>query len=321
MHKRKSAPKINSSEQNSSSMMSLKSTGDICSESLSQFALRTDMLVNIHGRVQSLQYDINIKTLENLVNIVKEADTINDEVKIEEKIKGKGEAVLDSQIMQTSSNVLNKCSVFVSKRINTYDPIEFAQKIKSFLLKLSDCLTEDHLRWSLLGGEIMSYFQRTAQFSSISLKFVFKIKPARKARIAKEAIGPVKRPQLVTSEKIKDEVKDSMNKIGKIIQNYCKIHNKPVDFFALVLHPTDFAKTIENMLHLSYYMRENKVKLVMDADGIPQLELISSINNSEQQEVAENEEIEQKFHNLMSFNMQQWRALVQAYQISVPMIK
>lgn len=54
--------------------------------------------------------------------------------KIAVLVKDQGEVLLDSEIMTISSNVLQKCTLTLSKDINSYDQIEFADKIVSVLL-------------------------------------------------------------------------------------------------------------------------------------------------------------------------------------------
>lgn len=61
-------------------------------------------------------------------------------------------------------------------------------------------------------------------------------------------------------DKEEDSVEQTVEEIFKIIRNYHKQHKNPIDFFTLVLHPTDFGKTIENILHVSFLVRDGLIK-------------------------------------------------------------
>ena len=47
----------------------------------------------------------------------------------------------------------------------------------------------------------------------------------------------------------------------EFISKYYKIYRKPLDFFKLILHPNDFGKTIQNILQISFLVRDGKIKI------------------------------------------------------------
>lgn len=61
-------------------------------------------------------------------------------------------------------------------------------------------------------------------------------------------------------DKVEDSVEQTVLEIKKIIGHYQKQHKQPLDFFTLVLHPTDFGRTIENILHVSFLIRDGYIK-------------------------------------------------------------
>lgn len=77
----------------------------------------------------------------------------------------------------------------------------------------------------------------------------------------REAQVPMKRPEKVVNvDKTEDSVEETVNGIKKIIRSYQKHNDQPLDFFSLVLHPTSYGKTIENMLHTSFLIRDGFIK-------------------------------------------------------------
>lgn len=64
-------------------------------------------------------------------------------------VKDQGEVLLDSEIMTISSHVLRKCTLSLSKDINCYDPIEFADKIVSALFYIQPILKVILLQYAI----------------------------------------------------------------------------------------------------------------------------------------------------------------------------
>lgn len=77
-----------------------------------------------------------------------------------------------------------------------------------------------------------------------------------------------------------------------------------MDFFKLVLHPNDFGKTVENILQISFLVRDGKVKVTKDNLGILVIEPTSKDRAT--QKDAENAP---NIQNVMCLNMEQWRVM------------
>lgn len=98
--------------------------------------------------------------------------------------------------------------------------------------------------------------------------FVGTLKPIQKKEVirrvtVKEAQAPTRRPENVnTLDKVADidSVEKTVCEIRNIIIQHQKQHKLALDFFSLVLHPTDFGRTIENILHVSFLVRDGYIK-------------------------------------------------------------
>jgi hypothetical protein len=64
-------------------------------------------------------------------------------------------------------------------------------------------------------------------------------------------------------DKIENSVEQTVVEITRVLGHYQKYNKKPLDFFALVLHPTDFGKTIENILHVSFLIRDGIIQFTI----------------------------------------------------------
>lgn len=81
-------------------------------------------------------------------------------------------------------------------------------------------------------------------------------------RIAQEAA--MKMPDKIVSQmntKEDDSVEQTMRKIRKLIVCYCKETLEPLDLFQLIIHPQDFGRTIKNLLHVSFLIKDGVLKL------------------------------------------------------------
>lgn len=83
----------------------------------------------------------------------------------------------------------------------------------------------------------------------------------RRKPIVREAQVQIKRPDNIVAAEKEEESLEQTVKIKEFISKYYRTHRKPLDFFKLVLHPNDFGKTIQNILQISFLVRDGKVKI------------------------------------------------------------
>lgn len=83
----------------------------------------------------------------------------------------------------------------------------------------------------------------------------------RRKPIVRETQAAIKRPENVVTVDKEEESLEQTVKIKGFIARYYKAHREPIDFFKLILHPRDFGKTIENMLQISFLVRDGHVKI------------------------------------------------------------
>ena len=87
----------------------------------------------------------------------------------------------------------------------------------------------------------------------------------RRAPFTRDPQTVTKNPEkvIIIDDEVDDNVEKTIVKIRNLISKYQKEHKKPLDFFALVLNPSDFGRTVENMLHLSFLIRDGRVKMTL----------------------------------------------------------
>ncbi|XP_043786043.1 EP300-interacting inhibitor of differentiation 3 isoform X1 [Apis laboriosa] len=292
---------------------------------------RKEILRKIITRAQSLQETINDETIKTLELCMEETDNINSETSIEEKVHNQEEVLMDSEMMHISSNVLKHCTRSLTKVVCSYNHIEFAKKIVQYVKQLPDVEPETP-DWSLLESQVIKCFKRTPRYTTLlgtltplEKKEINKKKPVK----IKETQAQIKRPDNVVTIEKEEEGPEETVKMKEFISKYYKIYRKPLDFFKLILHPNDFGKTIQNILQISFLVRDGKIKItkgtmlvfaiikiyvyfyllniifLIDASGILVVQPCTK-DMTAQMKTGNIENIQ----NVMYLNMEQWKVML-----------
>ncbi|KAG7210412.1 hypothetical protein KM043_011944 [Ampulex compressa] len=279
---------------------------------------RKETLRNFIARTEVLQENVNDKTIHDLQQFMDEADNINLETSLDEKINNQEEVVLDSKMMNISSKVLTRCTRSLTNSMCAYDYVEFAEKLIQYVNQLADTETETP-NWSLLEQQVTKCFKITPSYSVLlgALEPIPEKEISKKKPHVKEGQVQVKNPEKIMAiNKEEKSVEETVDKIRRIITRYCKTHHKPLDFFRLILHPTDFGKTVENILYTSFLVRDGNVKLIKNESGV----LVIQLSSKEMISQAKKAEKSINIQNVMTLNMEQWRVLKDTYNLKKPMI-
>ncbi|XP_043511563.1 non-structural maintenance of chromosomes element 4 homolog A [Frieseomelitta varia] len=277
---------------------------------------RKEILRKIITRAQSLQEAVNDDTINNLELCMKETDNINSETSLEEKMHNQDEVLMDSEMMNISSNVLKQCTRSLTKRVCSYNHIEFAQKLVQYINQLPDVESEIP-DWSLLKLQVVKSFKRTSHYTTLlgTLVPLEKKEINRRKPTVRETQAQIKKPDNVVTVEKEEESAEQTVKINKIISKYYKTYHKPLDFFKLVLNPDDFGKTIQNILQISFLIRDGRVIVTKDESGVLVVQPCSK-DKTTQAKAGKRPNIQ----NVMYLNMEQWKILRNTYRLKKPMI-
>ncbi|XP_053997866.1 EP300-interacting inhibitor of differentiation 3 isoform X1 [Hylaeus anthracinus] len=277
---------------------------------------RKETLRKIITRAASLQETVDDNTIQTLESCMEITDDINSETSLDEKIHNQEEVLLDSEMMNMSSNILKKCTRTLTKNICYYNHIDYAQKVVKYIKQLPDIQSELP-DWSLVQTQIVKNIKTTPQYSTLlgALTPLEKQEVNRRKPVVREALAQIKRPQNVDTVDKEEEGIEQTVKIKDFITRYCRTQHKPIDFFKLILHPTDFGKTIENMLQISFLVRDGKLKIAKDDSGILVIQPCTK-DMIVQTKATEKPNIQ----NVISLTMDQWKMLKNIYRLKKPMI-
>ncbi|GAB1868587.1 Non-structural maintenance of chromosomes element 4 [Camponotus japonicus] len=280
---------------------------------------RKDCLKRALQRTLVLQNVVNKSTVNKLNEVINEADVVANETNIQEKAVNQQEVLMDSQMMISSSKVLKTCTISLTKKMNDYDCIDFAQKLVKYVQGMSDNpeLPPD---WSLLEPQVTTLFKRVPNCSTLlgtleplEKKVLVRKKPEQ--RVAQQAAMVVPE-KVVQAVNIKDEdsVERTVRKIRKLIVTYYKETQKPLDFFKLILHPQDFGRTVRNMLYISFLVKDGIVTVRKDTNGNLAVQPCHKEKNLQRNDTRTG------IQNVISLNMKQWMILTKMHKLKKPMI-
>ena len=140
----------------------------------------------------------------------------------------------------------------------------------------------------------------------------------RKARQATK-VSDLKETQAMTlqetetSDNLTDKIVEKIYK--ELVLKWKENGKMPINYFQFVLHPEDFGKSVENMFHVSFLIKEMKVGISICPDTeLPVIQPISSKQKQSSEEGNKNQVV-------LNFSMRDWKKLVKNLKIETPMIR
>lgn len=240
------------------------------------------------------------------------------------KVKMPREGVLDASTLRTISNLASVRIRAVDEAGSLDRAYEFARKCDKILSKLvgnanefyeifsnfhhivpSPCIMNGRLPTKLFTNE---YHEKQKQ----------RAKPVRQQKLTQEELEKSRtRPEEVkefSSELGEQTIKQIMHIKRCLVNSYNKSGMSPIDYFEFVIDPQSFARTVENMFHVSFLIKEGFVNLFLDDECLPALEPTTkalSRNNASQSENT----TERANQMIMSLTMDEWEELIAVYNI------
>lgn len=284
---------------------------------------RKQVLGKYLTRARALKESVGTRAIVvNLNEVTEKEDAVMEETSLEEKIENQVEVILDSEIATCISKIIEQCTVTLLKDVNNYNHEEYAQMIKEYVQQMSDTISDDQedLNWGVLEKEVATIFKRTPHFTTLSgaLEQLPKKPVTRRGPVTRDPQAATKRPENVVSTQKDDQtVEETVEKIRKLIIRHHKTHHEPLNYFQLVVHPTSFGTTIENVLHVSFLIRDGVLHLKKDQSTGA---LLIEPCTKEMIQHAKNLGKSSNTQNIININQHQWKTLVRHYNIKEPMI-
>lgn len=229
------------------------------------------------------------------------------------------EAVLDSTLVSLAASRGRQLVTALPINLRKFEPDEFAARVRDFVSDTSqtDPLTER--AWAQIGklaeGNVRASHPFWYLYGSAG-EVPVKTRQAPVRRQPQE--GPDRAPtvpkQVRSGEQTNQETTtERVAIIHELLRDLYQKMKRPLPYIELVLHPRSFAKTCENIFHLSFLINEGHARIKCDANNLLVVEPVYGNTSTER-------EANKSGGFTMTMNMQQWREAVKALNVTRPVI-
>ncbi|XP_068545152.1 non-structural maintenance of chromosomes element 4 homolog A [Anas acuta] len=246
------------------------------------------------------------------------------------------EAALDAQFLVIASNLGKEKANELRSEMTTFESLTFAEDLLTFMginrieVDGNDSDTENvsagylpSNAWHKLGEEAEKYFRRAPSFHYMlgSFKSDPPVPRQRIERQKKAAGGQEKRAMPAQLKKMEESHQEATEKEVERILGLLQTHfrndpSTPIFFFDLVIDPNSFARTVENIFHVSFIIRDGLARLKLDDDKLPVIEPVKD-NEGRKDDDHSNRARNQV---VISLSHQEWKEIIETFEITEPMI-
>ncbi|KAI5796077.1 Nse4 C-terminal-domain-containing protein [Pyronema domesticum] len=258
-----------------------------------------------------------------------------------QNVKQTSDATLDSRLLVSATDLaLKKVSNFVVGSSGVgLDVDEFVGKCISYMKNANavpgrrggrnedgDDDDDDAMDWAAFGRAMSFKGNKRAPtkdflLGPLSVQKKIRVVKARKMGLGRKKGEKAAQPTDVNASDIVDNEKETMRMVKQIYDLLKRTMeaDDSIEFFSLfdvVVNPSSFGQTIENLFYLSFLVKEGKLAAFDDEEtGLPMLAL-TEVATAEQ--VASGEAVRRQ--TIMSMTMWEWKQIVETFDIKQSII-
>ncbi|XP_005048753.1 PREDICTED: non-structural maintenance of chromosomes element 4 homolog A isoform X1 [Ficedula albicollis] len=243
------------------------------------------------------------------------------------------EAALDAQFLVIASNIGKEKANELHSEMSAFDSTAFAEDLLTFMgVNRTEVEETDDSEdasavflpsdaWKTMGEEATKYFRRAHTFHFLSGSFNSE-PPVPKQRIERQkkaSRGKAERAMPAQLKKMEESHQEATEKEVERILGILQTHfendpNTPISFFDFVIDPNSFARTVENMFHVSFLIRDGLAKIKMDEDELPVIEPLKPSGAEEDSRAGARNQV------VLSLDQKEWQEIIETFQIREAMI-
>ncbi|CAJ1067754.1 non-structural maintenance of chromosomes element 4 homolog A [Xyrichtys novacula] len=273
--------------------------------------------------IQQEREDMVSLTNNRLTEVLEEANNLFKDV------RRAREAALDAQLLVVATDLGKEKASRLFSEGTAFDTTAYTEHLLSFmgLNRLEDgqqnggvdgYLPQD--AWHRLAQRAQSCFRTAPSFHFMRGSFHAEPPPPRQ-RIERQRKAPSKEAKRIMPtelKKMEDSQQDETVKEVERILAYLKGYHKddptsPISYYEFVIDPDSFSRTVENIFHTSFLIRDGLARMYLDEDKLP---CIAPVEEGE----AEAAESSNRKQGIVSINPKIWKELIDAFDITATMI-
>lgn len=277
--------------------------------------------------VQQNREDMLSPSNNRLTEVLEEAN------KLFKDVRQAREAALDAQLLVVATDLGKEKASQLFAEGTAFDPTAFAEHLLSFmgLNRLEDGQVEQQNGGAADGYLPQDAWHRVARRAECCVRAAPSFQymmgsfhaepPPPKQRIERQRKAPSKEAQRIMPTQLKrmeDSHQEATEKEVERILGYLKSYYKddptsPISYYEFVIDPNSFSRTVENIFHTSFLIRDGLAKMYMDNSKLPCLVPL------EEGEVEAGGSHSRK-QCIVSISPKIWKELIEAFDITDTMI-
>lgn len=279
--------------------------------------------------VQQNREDI-LNASDKLTEVLEEANTLFSEV------SRAREAVLDAHFLVLASDLGKEKAKQLRSDLNSFDMLRYVETLLTHMgvnpLEAEELIRDEdssdfefivYDSWKISGKTAENTFNKTHTFHFLLGSIqgecpVPKPRPdrPRKAPVIKER-GEMPAQLKRMEESHQEATEKEVERILGLLQTYFQEDpDTPMSFFDFVIDPQSFPRTVENIFHVSFIIRDGFARIKLDQDRLP---IIEPINIDEESEsIDQNTQVRNQ--GIIALSYRDWEEIVKTFEISEPVI-
>ncbi|XP_035883307.1 non-structural maintenance of chromosomes element 4 homolog A isoform X2 [Phyllostomus discolor] len=246
------------------------------------------------------------------------------------------EAVLDAHFLVLASDLGKEKAKQLRSDLSSFDMLRYVETLLTHMgvnpLEAEDLVRDEdssdfefivYDSWKISGKTAENTFNKTHTFHFLlgSIQGECPVpkpraeRPRRVCTAEKEKEMPEQLKRMEESHQ--EATEKEVERILGLLQTYFREDpNTPMSFFDFVIDPHSFPRTVENIFHVSFIVRDGFARIKLDQDRLP---IIEPVNISEENEgVDQNTQIRNQ--GIIALSYHDWKEIVKTFEISEPVI-
>ncbi|XP_039857015.1 non-structural maintenance of chromosomes element 4 homolog A-like isoform X2 [Simochromis diagramma] len=276
--------------------------------------------------VQQNREDMLSPSNNKLTEVLEEAN------KLFKDVRQAREAALDAQLLVVATDLGKEKASQLFSEGTAFDPTAFAEHLLSFmgLNRLEDDEDEQQNTangylpqdaWHRLARRAECCFRTAPSFHYMMGSF-YAEPPPPKQRIERQRKAPSKEAKRIMPtqlKKMEESQQEATEKEVERILGYLKSYyqddpTSPISYYEFVIDPSSFSRTVENIFHTSFLIRDGLARMYLDEEKLP------CIAPVEEGEVEAGGSTSRK-QCILSISPKIWKELIDAFDIRDSIIR
>ncbi|KAL2919687.1 hypothetical protein HK105_200601 [Polyrhizophydium stewartii] len=171
---------------------------------------------------------------------------------------------------------------------------------------------QEEVHWEHLAANVVRLSSRAPLYGAIAVEAKQREIHRPYQRLVRDKTRQIQ-PQQLEEKDIAQQENETSNKVQMMHSHLLEV--EPVSLFRFFVNPESFGQSVENLFYVSFLVHDGRVSLETSKDGDDIV--IESCNPATEAQIQDGVD---KIQQIMHFDMDLWRSVIEAYEITEPII-